>query len=566
MIAEVTTPKVPRLAITSPQSKMKSNVKVKKVDKNATAGLVYTSRRLLASYIWDSSPASHTSIASSAESTATLSSESLLCNLTTNRTEFMYLYDTYLHDLEPLFPKFGIKDNTATKERIAIGLITTIDKAMLACAAAQLSITTRDNLAVNYRAICHSLIQQAKADMPNESKDRPSAQIQLFFLFGICYLLVPDIQPDDHYIGLFVEETSKTVQSDSNSIAAIGNEARVEECAVRNFWTMYLLHYCRYQNVNLKALRLPDDSATWKKIIADGRTDEQCLECYVFLGATSSLMQLRHSIQCQIDSETPPSLDNYERWKAALHDWRNTLPDTYHKVYQIMDDCLLQPEVKGIDIDRKFKFGDLSHYALLSRIIYTGTTLLLEEYLHPEMTKGLHGLALNLATSMVLSLEVAILHRDFYKSLYLMTQRLIMEDSLLTLNIILYAATSQLTSHVNLDDRLAKLIIRASKSIKGFLRQAAVRYKQENLSQLEADIQNRTLLGKINTLREQQNYGNENVILPIPAADLPTVGDKPAGIPAAPSSSVTIPLFSTYEILFGAESSSHTPSPRYDNP
>lgn len=555
MITEVPTPKASKPIIPS----RRPSTKVRKADSNDTSDLMSVSRRLLSSYVWDSCSPSHTSGASNTELSLTLPEESKRHDITSDTTEFMYLYDTYLHHLEPIFPKFEPIDANAMKERIATGLITPVDKAIIACAAAQLSVTGRNNTAVNYHATCHRLINQAQADVKKESKDGEC--VQLSFFFSVCYLLVPDIQQDDRYLAHFIKKATQKTQLEADDAAAIDNGARNEENAVRKFWIMYLLYYCKYQNGNLRTIHVPDDSAIRKKIALDVGEDEQHFECCIFLSNMSSLMQLRLSIQEQLVTEKQSPHEHYEQLKKELTNWRNALPDSYDKVYQTMDNLLVQRNMKGTDIDWTSKYGELSHYALLSRFIYTGTALLLEEFLYTNTAKRANFLNLKLATSVMFSLEAALLRTDFSKALYLIAHRLMLEDCLRSFLVMLYTATSRLTNYGDLDSKLSNLVIRASSTIKKFLHEIAAHHKQENLSQLEAEIHNRSLLKKIESLRGSQRNDNQKVIPTIPTVDsVPAAECKPAGIPAAPSSSVTIPLFSTYEILFGAESALYNDS------
>jgi hypothetical protein len=538
-----------------------ANTVSEKVNDSNISDVVSISERLFLSYIWDRSPPSHRSDAFTKEDLSTLPGDSKEHDMTSYRPDFMYLFEIYSHHLKPLFPALVSADNDTIKERILVGLITPTEKAMLACAAARMYIVNPENTTVDYYAICRHLIYEAKSDMIKERPIGEPPNMHLCFFFSICYLLVPDIQPDNQYLLHCVESLSQVSQPNSNGIVTAEDEVNGEESVITNFWTTYLLCYCKYKYSTFQNVTTFREVEI-KPLSLDQKKDKRRMEYCVFLDVLSRLLKLRLTALQQLDSQKPISRERYDRIKLALKRWRNAIPKTYESEYSLIDSFFAKQNQKGVLNSLLSNNGDIDQYPLLTYLVYTGTAILVEEYLHQEEAIKVDTRKLTLATSMVSLLEIALMGKDINQPFFLMTHRLITEDALHALFIILQAATTHLISKGNMDKRLTNIVICASRSVKSFLQTMAFWYKQENLTQLEADVQSRTLLKKIEMLRKTPKY-NQYSADPILANPNPTHSHEATGLPAAPSSSVILPAFSAYEVFLGAESSDSASASHY---
>jgi hypothetical protein len=509
------------------------------------------SRNLLASYIWDVPSLSHENGKPSVDSSSLLlASDCQRSNIAANRTEMMYLYNIYLLHYEPIFPSFGIVDIDATRKRIAQRLTNPVDKALLACSAAHLSKVENDNTAQYYRATCRQLLSLATADAYNITN--PDSDDQLFFLCSVCYLIAPDIQPDNQYLTQAVERMSRKLQQNSESTGdnIDGNPIDNEAFSLRRSWIMYLLHFCKYPHSGIKELSLPNEIQVSQvnELQVEGGPHWQCsVSCKILAG----LLRLRLSIEQPSKTTAPRPSKHYSRIKATLDNWRNTIPKVYQVIYQTMDQLKYQPASRNSLTSTLSPSNGFSHWVLLSRFFYIGTYLLIEETLR-DKAEADTSLRLDLVTAMTHCLEMALLRKDFLKAPYLICARFFLEDCIRCFHVILQEATHQLLSQRELDKELTSLILRNCQAIKLFIQTATVSYKKEDLSRLEADVHSKSLLNKLNAIRDSlygshEKDGGQHNLIPV------TGSQPPFKLPAAPSSSVTIPLFSTYEILFGTE-------------
>jgi hypothetical protein len=526
----------------------------KKVDQSSTSDIAFISERLFTNYIWDRSSPSHKTNAAGKPLLPALTGHPKQHDTTPYRATFMYLFEIYLRHLKPIFPAAVSVDHDAIKERISIGLVTPVEKAMLACAAARMYIVEQDNITADYYAVCRELIHEARSDMIKEQTMSDSEHFRLCFHFSICHLLVPDIQPDNQFLHQCVEKLTQVSQSNPNGINAADDGVKGEEFTITKFWTAYLLCYCKYKNGTVESAIAFNEVETFKPHLWDKKQLKSSTEHFVFIDLLSQLLNIRLSILQQGSSQKATSQEHYDRLKRALKHWRKALPIAYDTAYNTIDRSFVQrnqtDEFSSITPD----YSEVSQHSLLSYLVYTGTAILLEEYLHQEKCNTIDALRLRLAKTMISSLDIALVEKDVSESLFLMTHRLVTEDALHSLFIVFHASTIQLINKGNMDKRLKDTVIRSSRSIKNVIQWLAFWYKEENLSQLEVDIQTGSLLKKIEMLRKEPEYSQ---ISHNPIPDIPDAVPSHAanGLPAAPSSSVTLPTFSAYEVFLGSESS-----------
>ncbi|KAJ2958419.1 hypothetical protein NQZ79_g5978 [Umbelopsis isabellina] len=516
------------------------------------------SRNLLASYIWDVTSLSHENGKPNMESSSSLlGADCETMNIAAKTTEMMYLYNIYLLHYDPIFPTFGIADIDATRERIAQQSTSPVDKAILACSAAHLSKVENDNTALYYRAICRQLLISARAGAHKVAK---SDTDQLFFLYSVCHLIVPDIQPDNQYLAQAVEKMSLKFQQNSKStvVDIDGFPIDNETFAVRRLWIMFLLHFCNYPHSDVKELNMTNEveASLLRDLHVEGGPHWQCsVSCKVMAG----LLRLRLCIEQPLDKLAPRSHKSYGRMKATLENWRNSIPKVYQVIYQTMDQRKYISASASSLPSCTSPYNDFNRWVILSRFIYIGTYLLIMET-QGDVTEVDSTLKLELVTAMIHCLETALLREDFRKAPFVICVRFILEDCTRCILVLLQEATQQLLLQRELHKDLINLILRSCQAIKLFIRTATINNKKENLSQLEDDVRNGSLLNKLETIRNSL-YGSHDK--DGGTQSLPLVsGSQTFQLPAAPSSAVTIPLFSTYEILFGTEpTEEHGPLP-----
>lgn len=510
------------------------------------------SRNLLASYIWDVTTPSHENSRPNIESSSSLlDTHCEISNIAHKPTELMYLYNIYLLHYDPIFPTFptiGVAGIDPTRERISKQSMSAVDMAKLACSAAHLSKVEKDKVALYYRATCRQLLALARASAHKVIK---SDSDQLFFLYSVCHLIVSDIQPDKHYLAQAVERMSqKFLENSKFTVVDIdGFPIDNETFAVRRLWIMFLLHFCDYPHSDVKELDMPSkvEAALLRDLHVEGGPHWQCS---VSSKIMAGLLRLRLSIKQLLDKSAPRSHESYGRLKTTLENWRNSIPKVYQVIYQSMDQHKYKLASRGSLPSCTSPYNDFNRWVILSRFIYIGTYLLMVET-QCEITEVDSTLRLGLVTAMTHCLETALLREDFRKAPFLICVSFILEDCARCFLVLLQEATQQLLLQQELDIELTNLILRSCQAIKLFIRTTTVNYKKENLSQLEEDVQNGSLLKKLQTIRNSL-YGTHAKMEG--SQSLPKVNDSQAfQLPAAPSSSVTIPLFSTYEILFGTE-------------
>ncbi|KAG2177599.1 hypothetical protein INT44_008111 [Umbelopsis vinacea] len=533
-------------------------------DHSKTSDIASISERLLTNYIWDRSSPSHKTNATGKLVLPAQSGHTKQLDMTSYRTTFIYLFDIYLHHLKSLFPAAVSVDYDATANRISVGLVTPCEKAMLACAAARMYIVERDNTTTDYYAICRNLIHEAKSDMFKERTMSDSEHFRTYFHLSICYLLVPDIQPDDQYLPHCLERLAQISRSNPNDIIPADNGVRDEEFTSTNFWTAYLLCCCKYKNGTVESVGSFDEVEPFKQPSLDKNNLKLRTEHFVFVDLLSQLLNIRLSVLQRLESQKATSREHYDQLKMAMKHWRKVLPISYDTAYNIIDSSFVQRNQKDEYNGLSPNYAELGQYTLLSYLVYTGTAILLEDCLHREKHNTVDTQKLRLAKTMISSLEIAFFEKDISELLFLMTHRLITEDALHSLFIVFHAYIIQLINKGNVDKRLKDAVIRSSRSIKNVIQSMAFWYKEENLSQLEVNIQTGSLLKEIKTLRKEQKYTKASYN---PISDIPDAVHTPApnGLPAAPSSSVTLPTFSAYEVFLGTESSESTSVSHYNH-
>ncbi|KAI8582397.1 hypothetical protein K450DRAFT_226989 [Umbelopsis ramanniana AG] len=535
-----------------------------KVDESNTFDIASISKRLLTNYIWDRSSPSHNTNATGELVLPAQTGHTKQLDMTSYKTTFIYLFEIYLRHLKSLFPAAVSADYDAATERISVGLVTSVEKAMLACAAARMYIVERDNTTADYYAVCRNLIHEAKSDMIKEQTMSDSDHFRTCFHLSICYLLVPDIQPDDQYLLHCIERLTQISRSNLNDIIPADDGVRDEEFILTKFWTAYLLCCCKYKNGTVERAGSFNEVEAFKPLSSDEKHVKLRTEHFVFVDLLSQLLNIRLSVMQHLKSQKATSREHYDRLKMALKRWRKALPIAYDTAYNIIDSSFVQRNQKDEYNSLASNYAEAGQYTLLSYLVYTGTTILLEDYLHREECNTVDTLKLKLAKTMISSLETALFEKDISESLFLMTHRLVTEDALHSLFIVFHASTIQLINKGSMDKRFKDAVIRSSRSIKNVIHWMALWYKEENLSQLEVDIHTGSLQKEIETLRKEPKYSK---ISHNPIPDIPDAVHNPAanGLPAAPSSSVTLPTFSAYEVFLGPESSNNTSLSRYNN-
>ncbi|KAG2171473.1 hypothetical protein INT43_009134 [Umbelopsis isabellina] len=539
-------------------SKNTSSLKVKGKSQPSSASeilqLQTISRNLLASYIWDVTSPSHENGKPNIESSSSLLDTNCeTSNMVPKTTEMMYLYNIYLLNYDTIFPTFGVAGIDPTRERIAKQSMSPVDMAKLACSAAHLSKVEKDKVALYYRATCRQLLALARSGAHKVAK---SDSDQLFFLYSVCHLIVADIQPDKQYLAQAVEKMSQKFQDNSKPavVDIDGFPIDKETFAVRRLWIMFLLHFCNYPHSDVDELDLPNEveAALLRDLHVEGGPHWQCS---VSSKIMAGLLRLRLRIKQPLDKLAPQSHESYGRLKVTLESWRNSIPKVYQVLYQTMDHRKYKPASRSALPSCTSPYNDFNRWIILSRFFYIGTYLLMVET-QCDVTEVDSTLKLELVTAMTHCLETALLREDFRKAPFLICVSFILEDCARCFLVLLQEATQQLLLQQELDKDLTNLILRSCQAIKLFIRTTTVNYKKENLSQLEEDVQNGSLLKKLQTIRDSlygihdKDGGRQS---------LPTVNNPQAfQLPAAPSSSVTIPLFSTYEILFGTEPTDQT--------
>jgi hypothetical protein len=543
--------------------KQLANAETGKFDKSNTSDIASISERLLTNYIWDRSSPSHITNAAGKPVSPALTGHTKQHITTSYRTTFIYLFEIYLRHLKSIFPAAVSADYDANTERISVELVTPVEKAMLACAAARMYIIDQENTGADYYAVCRDLIHEAKSDMIKEHTMTESEQFRLCFHFSICYLLVPDIQPDNQYLLHSVERLTQISQSNPNGIIPADDGVRSEEFVITKFWRAYLLCYCKYKNGSSERASTFNEVETFKPLSLNKKQLKLRTKHCVFVDLLSQLLNIRLFV-LKRPGQKAISQEHYDRLKMALNHWRKALPISYDTAYRIIDSSFAQRNQKDEYSGLPSNYAEVGQYCLLSYIVYTGTTILLEDHLHQEKCNTVDTLKLKLAKNLISSLEIALFEKDVSESLFLMTHRLVTEDALHSLFIVFHASTVQLINKGNVDKSLKDAVIRSSRSIKNVIHRMAFWYKEEHLSQLEVDIQSGSLLEKIETLRKEPKYSK---ISHDPIPDIPAAVHNHAasGLPAAPSSSVTLPTFSAYEVFLGTESSDSTSVSHYNH-
>lgn len=537
-------------------------MEMRKVDESSASDIAFISERLFTNYIWDRSSPSHKTNAAGKPLLPALSGHLKQHDTTPYRSTFMYLFDVYLRHLKFIFPVAASTDYDAMKERISLGLVTPAEKAMLACAAARMYIVEQDNITADYHAICRELIDEARSDMIKEQSMSDSEHFRLCFHFSICHLLVPDIQPDDQFLHQSVEKLNQVSQSNPNGIIAADDGVRGGEFTITKFWIAYLLCYCKYKNGTGESALSFNELETFTPHSLDKKQLKLSTEHYIFIDLLSRLLNIRLSILQQGSSQKATPQEHYDRLKRALKHWRKALPIAYDKAYNTIERSFVQRNPKDEFSSVPPDYSEISQHSLLSYLVYTGTAIHLEEYLLQEKCNTIDALRLKLAKTMISSLDIALVEKDISESIFLMTHRLVTEDALHSLFVVFHASTIQLINKGYMDKRLKDTVIRASRSIKNVINWFAFWYKEENLSQLEVDIQTGSLLKKIEMLRKESGCGQVSRN-PIPNISQAVPNHAANGFPAAPSSSVTLPTFSAYEVFLGTESSDSTSASHY---